>query len=244
MAANKSISTTQQENKLKNIKPDFSDLKGQPILKRSLEICAAGNHSLLLFGPSDSEKNIAISVLSGICLELQNRDQHVLQANPCPCGNLGIEGKACLCSNYNLKRYWRTFDGISLDSIDMRVPVKPVDPACLLAGESESNKSFKKRVEAAVLMQKERFVSEYYSRNARIPFEAIKKYCRLDDETRVLFSETNSKLSLSSKARHSVLKIARTIADLNRSRDIERDHFLEAVYYRRYGDRDIFWNEM
>ena len=93
-------------------------------------------------------------------------------------------------------------------------------------------------------IQEDRFRGDSFSRNARIPAGAVKRYCKLDEETRGLFTETVSKLSLSSRACHSVLKIARTIADLNVCENIERDHFLEAVYYRRYGDRDIFWNEI
>jgi len=225
---------------------NFPDILGQPVLKRSLEICAAGRHHILLFGPPGSWKNQALRELSRI--ETPNikktRFHHVIISNPCPCGNLGIEKKICTCSVYDLRRYWRKIGGVYLDTFDMRVPVQPIDPAYLFSGEGESCESIKRRVEAAVKMQEERFSEELFSRNGGIPAGAVKQYCKLDEEIRILFTETVRKLSLSSKACHSVLKISRTIADLNQCLNIERDHFLEAVYYRRYGDRDIFWNEM
>lgn len=322
--------------------PDFSDLMGQPVLRRSMEICAAGMHNILLFGPPGSGKTMASLRLPGILPDLSVTEalevtriwsqagrlpegvaiikdrpfrmphhsaskegivgggseilpgevslahrgvlfldetpefgasllqgmrepiengkisiaragnsywypadfQLVMAANPCPCGNLGKQGSACVCSANEIHRYWKKIGGALLDRIDMRVPVKPVEPAYLLEGESESSANIKSRVESAVNIQEKRFAHEVFSRNARIPAGAVKKYCILDEETRVLFTETVSKLSLSSRACHSVLKIARTIADLDGHENIQRDHFLEAVYYRRYGDRDIFWNEI
>ena len=257
---------TRQESKVNNEKLDYSDLKGQPILKRSMEICAAGMHNILLFGPSCSGKTMAAKRLPGILSDLKSGEspeinkislikaghdreysedlQLIMIVNPCPCGNLGKENSVCICSINEIYRYWKKIGVFLLDRIDMRVPVKPVDPAYLLTGESETSESIKKRVVRAAVMQERRYKNETYVRNGRIPVTAIKKYCSLDEETRALFSETVSKLSLSPGACHSILKIARTIADLNECENIEQYHFLEAVYYRRYGDRDIFWNEM
>ena len=339
---NSSETLFKESNLSENNNLDFSDLMGQPILRRSMEICAAGMHNILLFGPPGSGKTMASLRLPGILPDLEGQEalevtriwsqagrlpegvaiiterpfrmphhsaskegmvgggseilpgevslahrgvlfldetpefggsllqgmreplengkisiaragnsywypadfQLVMAANPCPCGNLGKESSACVCSINEIHRYWKKIGGALLDRIDMRVPVKPVDPAYLLEGESESSECIKKRVDAAVAMQNKRYSGENFSRNARIPAGAVKKYCKLDEETRILFTCTVSKLSLSSRACHSVLKISRTIADLNGCESIERDHFLEAVYYRRYGDRDIFWNEM
>lgn len=223
---------------------NFKDIPGQPVLKRALEISAAGKHDILIFGPPGSGKKRAVRASSGICAEPHNRNQHVIKANVCPCGLLGLDDRVCICSTYDLKRHWKNICGIAHNYIDMRVPVKRLDPSYLQAGKRESSESIRKRVEAALVIQEERFADESFSCNAGIPSGAVKKYCKIDDDTRVLITETAGKLSLSSKACHSVAKIARTIADLDGCRNIERDHFLEAFYYRRYGDRDIFWYEL
>ncbi|MBT3275627.1 MAG: YifB family Mg chelatase-like AAA ATPase [Spirochaetales bacterium] len=170
--------------------------------------------------------------------------QLIMTANSCPCGNLGRTDGVCICTRLEIQKYWKKLGGPLLDRIDMRVPVKPVDPANLLTNESESSKSIKMLVDTAVANQEKRFARESFSRNARIPAGSVKKYCPLDAETKALFARTVGMLSLSSRACHSVLKISRTVADLSDSVKIGRDHFLEAVYYRRYGDQDLFFDGM
>ncbi|MBI9098195.1 MAG: ATP-binding protein [Spirochaetaceae bacterium] len=225
---------------------DFSEIPGHPILKRALEICSAGLHNLLLFGPPDSGIDQVFRSLKGIARTDNEvgQVQHILTAGACPCGNLGIDFKICRCSQYDLRRYWKRFGGVDLVRFDMRVPLIPPESPLLLLVKHESMKSIRKRVNNAMTIQKTRFTGKPYSCNARIPAGVLKDYCRLDDETRALFTETVRLLSLSPQACHSILKITRTIADLHDCLNIGRDHFLEAVYYRRYGDRDIFWNEI
>ena len=225
---------------------DFSEIPGHPILKRALEICSAGLHNVLLFGPPDSGIDQVVRALKEIA-QTDNevgQAQQILIAGACPCGNLGIDVKICRCSQYDLRRYWKRFGGVDLVRFDMRVPLIPPEPPPLLFAKYESMKSIRKRINDAMSIQKTRFTGKPYSCNTRIPTEALKDYCRLDDETRTLFTETVRLLSLSPQACHSILKITRTIADLHDCMDIGRDHFLEAVYYRRYGDRDIFWHEI
>ncbi len=251
--------------------PDFSEIAEQSVLKRSMEIGMAGMHNLLFFGPPGAGKSIAVACLSGILPSFSSRlirhwvrsnkishtittiyessdnyfnYQYVLSASPCPCGNLGIDECVCSCSTVEIEHYWKRTLGVFLDKIDIRIPVKSIEITQKFSGIDESSKCVKKRVEKAFLMQKKRFVSERYSRNSRIPVSDIKKYCLVDYETEALYHKAMRKFQLSPKACYSVMKIARTIADLSESENIERDHFLEALYHRRYGDRDIYWREL
>lgn len=225
---------------------DFDDIHGYPVLKRSMEICAAGMFHLLIFGPANFEVFRALHALYAISPDRQRLflTQYVIWSESCSCGNLGLEDRICHCSPYVLKQYWKSFNGVYLRTFDMRVPVKPIDPTERVWGCYESNETIRLRVHRAIEIQEKRFFGKKFSRNSTIPGKFIKKYCKLDDEIKELFSKVVVKLSLDRKSCLSVLKIARTIADLKGSENIERDHFLEAVHYRRYGDHDLFWREV
>jgi magnesium chelatase family protein len=167
--------------------------------------------------------------------------QLALAANPCPCGNLGREEAVCVCSLAEIRRYWRRLGGALLDRIDMRIPVKPVEPQTMLEEESEPSEQIRKRVEKAVWLQLQRYEQLPYNRNGNIPPRDIHRFCTLTEDAKTFFSQAIRHLSLSSRACHSVLKIARTIADLKGKAYIEKYHLLEAVQHRRYGDGDYFW---
>jgi magnesium chelatase family protein len=168
--------------------------------------------------------------------------QLVLAFNPCPCGNLGRKGHACLCSTKEIYRYWRTVGGALLDRIDMRVPLEPVstEEMCTPAvgGESEAARG---RVREAVARQRARFAGTGISSNGRIPPGRIDVYCDLDGECRDALREAVKTLSVSSRAVHSIIRVARTIADLDGAGHIQPAHVQQAVQYRRYGDGDFFW---
>ncbi len=170
--------------------------------------------------------------------------QFVLTSSSCLCGNLGIDEFVCSCSIREIEHFWVSTLGIFLDKIDIRIPVKSIEITQKFFGIDESSRCVKKRIEKAFLIQKNRFVSERYSRNSRIPVSDIKKYCLVAGETEALYHKARRKFQLTPKACYSVMKIARTIADLSESKNIERNHFLEALYHRRYGDRDIYWREL
>lgn len=175
--------------------------------------------------------------------------QLILAANPCPCGNRGKDEAICLCSDMDIHRYWKKIGGALLDRIDIRVPVLPVDPT-LLSGNrkeedtvSEKQKNWKERVLDAVDIQKERYKGMDFNRNGRIPPSECEKYIKLSNKSTELLSKAVKKYSFSSRSVHSIMKIARTIADLKGESQIEVDQetFLEAVSLRRYGDWDFFW---
>jgi len=167
--------------------------------------------------------------------------QLVLAANPCPCGNLGNETKVCLCSSTEVYKYWKRLGGALLDRIDIRVPLKPVPTAELTGEKAISSTEVRLRVGAAVKIQKARYQGLGFSSNSRIPAGLLDKFCALDQKCTNTLHKAVNKLAISSRACHSILKIARTIADLAGSEAILEDHLLEAVQHRRYGDTDLFW---
>ena len=129
-----------------------------------------------------------------------------------------------------------------IDRIDMRIPVKPLSSCDYLKAPGESSSEIRERVAAAVRRQRRRYSGESFSRNSRIPAGKLSVYCRLGASEQQLLSEAVRKLSLSSRAVDSVLKVARSIADLETGDQPGRQHLLEALQYRRYGDGNFFWN--
>ncbi|MBU0926264.1 MAG: YifB family Mg chelatase-like AAA ATPase [Spirochaetes bacterium] len=165
----------------------------------------------------------------------------VLACNPCPCGNLGRRGAVCLCSAEEIRRYWKRLGGPLLDRIDLRVPVKPAGPSELASGPGEPSSSIKARVERARARQLNRYGSLPFRLNAGIPASAIETFCALGSEARVSFSDQAESAGFSSRASHSTLRVARTIADLDEASRIELKHVNEAIQLRRYGDGDVYW---
>jgi magnesium chelatase family protein len=168
--------------------------------------------------------------------------QLVMAANPCPCGNLGREDKVCMCGQDELFRYWRRMGGALLDRVDIRFPITPAG-ADVIIGASEMKAPFmRERVDRAMRIQSRRNSEECSFWNSRLSPSALKTLCALAPEEEDLLKTAAKKLQLSGRAVVSVLKVARTIADLAGSSRIEKDHLLEAIQYRRYGDGDYMWN--
>jgi magnesium chelatase family protein len=182
-------------------------------------------------------------VRAGLTARFPARFQLLLAANPCPCGNLGRKGHACLCSPQELQRYRKKIGGPLLDRIDVRVPVEPAQPQDLLGPAGESSLAIRTRVAAAIDIQEQRYRAQPFSRNACLPPEGVEQWCRLESPSACAFAKAVDRLSLSSRACHSILKVARTIADIEGLEIIKPDHILEAVQHRRFGDTDDVWIE-
>lgn len=178
---------------------------------------------------------------AGRILRLPADFQLVLAANPCPCGKLGREGRACFCSAQEIQRYWNRIGGPLLDRIDIRVPLRPADARELMGPAGESSATVRARVEEALILQRERYRGLGFERNGRIPSGLVERFCSLSPQLAATLALAAEKLSLSSRACHSALRLARTIADLASSERIEEDHLLEAIQHRRYGDGDYYW---
>lgn len=165
----------------------------------------------------------------------------VLSCNPCPCGNLGREGGVCLCSPDEIRRYWKRLGGPLLDRIDMRIPVKPTSPSELASGPGESSVAIRSRVQAARYIQYDRYTGFSCRLNAGLDARGLDAFCKLGAETHASFVKISEREGLSSRASHSILRVARTIADLEALESILPCHLEEALHLRRFGDSDIFW---
>ena len=315
---------------------DFSMIKGQRLLRRALEVAAAGGHHILMFGPPGCGKTLSArcfpsilpdlnedesvevtrifsagNLVGGVIRRPQFRSPHhsasnegilgggindkpgeisfahlgvlfldeapefqkrilqslrepleegvvrivragrnywfparfqlLMAANLCPCGNLGKSGVQCKCTQKEVRRYWDKMGGALLDRIDMRMPVEPVESSELLSGPAEPSLDIRNRVAEAVKIQKNRYAGKQARRNSDVNSDEIISYCHLDKKCLHLLHMGLGKMQLSSRAGYSVLRISRTIADLEKSDEVKTNHILEALEYRRYGDGDYLW---
>ena len=159
----------------------------------------------------------------------------VAAMNPCPCGNSGNKQKACICKPSDLDRYKRKLSGPIIDRIDLWVSVGNVDFK-KLGGEGSGEKSgkIKERVEKAREIQKSRFkkFSKEITTNSEMNVKDLGTMIHLGGKVRDMLDDSAERLGLSARAYHRVIKIARTIADLENSPEIEENHILEAIQYR------------
>lgn len=310
---------------------DFSDVKGQPEVKRALEIAASGSHNVLLIGPPGSGKSMLAKRLptilpemtfaealettkihsirgklpAGISLvrERPFRSPHhtistaglagggptpqpgeislahngvlfldelpefsraamevlrqpledgkvtisrasgttsypcrfmlVAAMNPCPCGYFGHPTRPCMCSPHAVERYLGKVSGPLLDRIDLHieVPAVPFEELSSTKPE-ETSAQIRKRVNAARKLQQERFAGQPYSYNADIPAAQMQTMCQTTQAAASLLQRAFDRFGFSARTYGRVLKVARTIADLEGSEKIDTSHAAEAVQYR------------
>lgn len=160
--------------------------------------------------------------------------------NPCPCGYYGHPTRECTCSQGQPQKYLAKVSGPLLDRLDIHIEVPQVDFQKLSADEKgESSADIKKRVNAARSIQTQRFKDTTVTCNAKMTPAMTREYCRLDESSKKLLEACFENLGLSARAYDKILRIARTIADLDGSENIELPHVTEAVQYRSL-DRK-FW---
>lgn len=162
--------------------------------------------------------------------------------NPCPCGYYGSKEKDCTCSATAISKYMGKISGPLLDRIDICIEVSPVKYQKLNSDEKiETSEEIKKRVDKARKIQLERYKNVKILSNSVLTPKLIEKYCKLDKEGKKILENAFNKLKLSARAYGRILKVARTIADLDESENIKVNHIAEAIQYRSI-DRKYWGN--
>jgi magnesium chelatase family protein len=158
----------------------------------------------------------------------------IASMNPCPCGNYGSREQVCTCSPQQINKYMSKLSGPLLDRIDLQIEVDSVSYNELRSKESvsESSADIKRRVNKARDIQRTRFEKDGISSNAEMGAKELAAYCALDEDGERLLKKAFERLRLSARGATRVLKVARTIADLDGSANILSKHIAEAVQYR------------
>lgn len=156
----------------------------------------------------------------------------VASMNPCPCGFFG-SNKECRCNEDEIKRYLGRISGPLMDRIDIQVEVNSVKYDNLNSEKTEeSSEKIRKRVNKARKIQKQRYDGIGIYSNSELTPSLLEKFCKLDKSGKVILKNAFEKLGLSARAYSRILKVARTIADLDESHNIKEKHLLEAIQYR------------
>lgn len=157
----------------------------------------------------------------------------VASMNPCPCGYYGSKEKECTCSPNTVSRYMNKISGPLLDRIDIQIEVTPVKYLKLQSNKKiETSEDIKKRVNKARNLQIERYKEYNIFSNSNLTPKLIEKFCVLDKESKNILETAFERLKLSARAYTRILKVARTIADLDGSSNIKSNHIAEAIQYR------------
>ena len=157
----------------------------------------------------------------------------IASMNPCPCGNYGSKDKECKCSPAQIHKYLSKISGPIMDRIDIHIEVDNISYSDLnKSTKEESSGDIKKRVDKARKIQLERFKNTKTFSNAKMSVPQTKKYCQLSPECQNLMEQAFTSLKLSARAHDRILRVARTIADLEGTEDILPQHLAEAISYR------------
>jgi len=157
----------------------------------------------------------------------------VASMNPCPCGFLTDPRKECACTPNQVQKYIGKISGPLLDRIDIHIEVPALRSTELLCGNAaESSRDIRGRVNAARETQLQRFRGSNIFANAQMNPRQIKEFCRLDENGTILLKRAIEELGLSARAYDKILRVARTIADLDKSDTIRPGHLAEAIQYR------------
>jgi magnesium chelatase family protein len=157
----------------------------------------------------------------------------VTAMNPCPCGYLGDAKHACKCTPIQIERYMGRISGPLLDRIDLHIEVPAVPFQELSAGaDGTSSATMREQVAKARAVQRRRFGPDGHGLNSRMTSRQLRRHCGLDEAGRNLLKQAMEDLGLSARAHDRILRMARTIADLDGGEAIQQAHVIEAINYR------------
>ena len=166
----------------------------------------------------------------------------VVAMNPCPCGYFGHPTRSCTCAKGAVQRYLARVSGPLLDRLDLHVEVPAVNYDELNSDtQGESSAEIKARVNAARQLQRQRYSGTNVRCNARHTPSTLKQFCVMDDRASMLLKTAFEKMGFSARAYDRVLKVSRTIADLDGCEVINSSHISEAIQYRNL-DRKYWRN--
>ena len=180
------------------------------------------------------DRKITISRLNST-LTYPSNCMLVASMNPCPCGYYGSEEKNCICTESQITKYRGKISGPILDRIDIQIEVTNVKYE-KLNSNTENNKyssyEMRKRIENARNIQINRYKNYGIYTNSELTPRLMEKFCKLDNNSKEILKNSFVKLGLSARAHNKIIKVARTIADLENSIDIKVEHIAEAIQYR------------
>ena len=165
----------------------------------------------------------------------------IASMNPCPCGYYGSQERSCSCKPEQIKKYINRVSGPLLDRIDIHIEVNPIPYKQLEQKQKiETSQEIKNRVNRAKKLQRERYDKDAIFSNSELTPSLIEKFCELNTQSKQIMKMAFEQLGLSARAYNKVLKVARTIADLDDCEKIQERHLAEAIQYRSL-DRK-YWN--
>ena len=157
----------------------------------------------------------------------------VAAMNPCPCGYYGHSSKKCICTERQVSNYLSRISGPMLDRFDLHIEVAPVEFESISSAEKEeSSSAIRERVQRVREIQNERFKGTGITCNARITSDILHEVCPVDDSAKEMLKNVFDRLGLSARAYDRILKVSRTIADMNGNSVISKQDIAQAVQYR------------